>query len=120
MHMINTIQISGVVVSEIQMRRSTNTDTPVVDFRLMNKKRRAKNPVFIDVEVWGKQAEVLYDRAANKSHVFINGELRQDNWQARDGGNRSKIKITASEIVVLKGKDALPVAEENEVSIDNF
>jgi single-strand DNA-binding protein len=50
---------------------------------------------FIDVDVWGKQAEWLTESARKGSKVLVEGSLREDKWEDREGNKRSKIKIRA-------------------------
>ena len=118
--MINQITLDGIIVSEISLRTSNKKGTPVADFRVCNRERRAKNPVFIDVEVWGRQAEIVKLNAGRNSKIVISGELRMDSWESRDTGEkRSKHKITADSIVFVDGRK-LEVPEEdshNEFSV---
>jgi single-strand DNA-binding protein len=50
---------------------------------------------FMDVDVWGKQAEWLCEAAHKGSKVLVEGQLREDNWEDREGNKRSKVKIKA-------------------------
>lgn len=48
---------------------------------------------FVDCEAWGRTAEVMAQYLAKGRPVFIEGRLRLDQWQDKDGGNRSKLKV---------------------------
>lgn len=48
---------------------------------------------FVDCEAWGRTAEVMAQYLAKGRPVFIEGRLRLDTWQDKDGGNRSKLKV---------------------------
>lgn len=50
---------------------------------------------FIDVDVWGRAAERINESCKKGSKVLVDGQLREDTWEDRDGNKRSKIKIRA-------------------------
>ena len=50
---------------------------------------------FIDVDVWGKRAEWIERDCRKGSKVLVEGSLREDNWEDREGNRRSKIKVKA-------------------------
>lgn len=53
---------------------------------------------FIDVECWAKTAELASQYLAKGSPVLIEGGLRQQSWQDKDGNKRTKILIRAERI----------------------
>jgi single-strand DNA-binding protein len=59
---------------------------------------------FIELEIWGKTAESLCQYLAKGQQVAVTGELKQDRWQDKDGGNRSKVVVTVRSIQLLGGK----------------
>ncbi|MAX23320.1 MAG: single-stranded DNA-binding protein [Phycisphaeraceae bacterium] len=48
---------------------------------------------FIDCEAFGKQAEVINQYLKKGRPVYLEGRLKLDQWQDRDGNNRSKLKV---------------------------
>lgn len=48
---------------------------------------------FIDCEAFGKTAELINQYMRKGRPLFIDGRLRLDQWQDRDGNNRSKLKV---------------------------
>ena len=116
--MINQVLLDGVIVSDIELRSSTKKGTPVVDFRICNREPKAKNPVFIDVEVWGRQAEMVAENASRNTRVLIKGEMRMDNWESRDTGEkRSKHKITADKVIFLESQKFLSKDSDSEFAL---
>lgn len=62
--------------------------------------------VFVDVEVWGKTAEVCHRNLAKGSSVMIEGRLKLDQWEDRNGGGkRSKLTIAAENVQFLSRRD---------------
>ena len=55
---------------------------------------------FFDIVIWGRQGESLHKFLVKGKMIAVDGELRQDRWQA-DGQNRSKIEIVANYVQLL-------------------
>lgn len=65
---------------------------------------------FVDCEAYGRQAEVMSQYLAKGRPVLIEGRLRLDQWQDKDGGNRSKLKVVIEnfQFVDSRGGDDAP------------
>lgn len=48
---------------------------------------------FVDCEAWGRTAEVINQYLKKGRPIFIEGRLKLDQWQDKEGHNRSKIKV---------------------------
>jgi single-strand DNA-binding protein len=57
---------------------------------------------FVDVEVWGRTAENCKQYLTKGRPVFIEGQLRLDQWE-QDGQKRSKMKVRALTVQFLGG-----------------
>ena len=55
---------------------------------------------FVDVTLWGRQAEVACEYTSKGSPVLVEGKLKQDSWES-DGQKRSKLKVIGERIVLL-------------------
>lgn len=61
---------------------------------------------FFDVVVWGKTADACVAYTHKGSKVAVVGELRQERWEAKDGGGkRSAVRITAERVEFLDGRE---------------
>ena len=49
---------------------------------------------FVDVDVWGKQAETISRFFSKGRPILIEGRLKLDQWQTPQGENRSKLGVT--------------------------
>lgn len=56
---------------------------------------------FVDVDVWGVQAESSQKFLAKGRSVLVEGRLKFDSWQDQQGATRSKHSITADRVVFL-------------------
>ena len=56
------------------------------------------DPCFIDVVVFGKQAESCGEYLSKGQPVLIEGRLRYRTWESQEGQKRSKHEVTASRV----------------------
>ncbi len=56
---------------------------------------------FIDIDVWGQQAESCKQYLSKGRSVLIEGRLKYDTWQDPDGQKRSKHSIVADRVTFL-------------------
>lgn len=59
---------------------------------------------FVDVTLWGRQAEVATEYLRKGSSVLIEGRLKLDSWQDKEGQKRSKLKVVGDQMRMLGGK----------------
>ena len=57
---------------------------------------------YIDIEVWGRQAETCKQYLTKGRPVFIEGQLRLDQWE-QEGVKKSKMKVRADRVQFLGG-----------------
>ena len=63
---------------------------------------RVERTLFIDVDVWDRQAETCQQYLSKGSPVFIEGRLLLDKWQDRETGKeRSQVKVRAERVQFL-------------------
>jgi len=48
---------------------------------------------FVDVDSFGKQADVIAKHMAKGRPLLVEGRLKQDTWEDKEGGRRSKLKV---------------------------
>lgn len=61
---------------------------------------------YVDVDVWGAQAESCRQYLSKGRAVLVEGRLKLDTWQDAQGATRSKHSIAADSVVFLgSGKD---------------
>lgn len=86
---------SGMAVTEIGLavneRRKTQTGEWVDE------------PVYVDITMWGRTAEVASEFLSKGSPVLIEGRLKLDTWE-KDGKKNSKLKVVADRMQMLAGR----------------
>jgi single-strand DNA-binding protein len=48
---------------------------------------------FVDVDVFGRQAEVIAKYMSKGRPILIEGRLKLDSWESKEGDKRSKLKV---------------------------
>lgn len=52
-----------------------------------------EDTTFVDCEAFGRTAEVINQYLRKGRPIYVEGRLKLDQWQDRDGNNRSKLKV---------------------------
>lgn len=106
----NKVQLLGNLTRDIDLK-SLDSGKSVGEFGMaMNEYYIKENgekvdtPVFVDVTVWGKQAETCSQYISKGSQVFVDGKLKLDQWQGEDGTKRQKIRVVADRVLFIGGR----------------
>jgi single-strand DNA-binding protein len=59
---------------------------------------------FVDVVLWGRTAEVAGEYLSKGSPVLIEGRLKLDRWEGKDGQKQSKMRVVCERMQMLGGK----------------
>ena len=60
-----------------------------------------EDTLFINVSAWGRQAEHCSQFLKKGKRVAVNGELRSNNWQDKEGNKRVSYEINARSVQFL-------------------
>jgi single-strand DNA-binding protein len=96
--MYNTITTAGYLVSDPEVR--SFNDNTVCQIRMCISNDRAKEKCFIDVELWGKQADIAKQYLTKGRSILLTGELKFSSWE-HDGKKYSKNFIRGNEFTFL-------------------
>jgi single-strand DNA-binding protein len=82
--------------------------TPLADLGLAindNYKNRdgqlVERTCFVNVAVWGKQGELCREYLSKGSPVLIEGRLRYEEWESKQGEKRNRLSVTAERVQFL-------------------
>ena len=100
---INKVIITGRVTRDSELRTTPNgtsvTDVSVVSNRIWNKAGdRQEEPTFVDVTLWGKQAESLSQYLTKGRHVMVEARLKLNSWETDEGVKRNKLTLVAENV----------------------
>ena len=99
--------------------RSFDSGTQVANFAGGISEGKDKNGNWInnviDIEVWGKSAEVIVDRCKKGDSIMVTGNLKRQDWEdKKTGDKRSKHVLAVSRF------EFLPRAANNTSELDAF
>jgi single-strand DNA-binding protein len=87
---------SGTAVSDIGL---------AVNDRIKRGDQWVEEPVFVDVTLWGRTAEIANEYLSKGSPVLIEGRLKLDRWE-KDGQKHSKLKVIGERLQMLGAREA--------------
>jgi single-strand DNA-binding protein len=95
----NRVFLMGNLTRDPELRY-TPSNTPVLTVGLAVNRRwrnqqgeNQEEVTFVDCDAFGRTAEVISQYLKKGRPIFIEGRLKLDQWQDKDGGNRSKLKV---------------------------
>ena len=96
--------------------RTVGSGMKVARLRLaVNERRRGRDgqmqdfPIFVDVDVWDKSAELCGQYLVKGSGILVEGRLQQDTWE-KDGVKHSALKVRATAVKFLSSRGDRPAA----------
>ena len=83
-----------------------------VNERVKRKGEWVDEVCFIDITFFGKTAEVCGQYLSKGSQILVEGKLRLEQWEAKDGTKRSRHTVTGDRLVMLgsKGENSGPAS----------
>ena len=66
---------------------------------------RKEETTFIDVDAFGKQAEVITKYMRKGRPIMVEGRLKLDQWESNDGQKRSKLGVVLETFQFLGSRD---------------
>lgn len=117
---MNKILLIGNLTRNLELKyTSTNKsvlDTNIAVQRQYSNQNGERETDFINIQVWGKQAENLDKYCGKGSKIAIEGELRVDTYEKSDGSKGYKTYVLVSNVEFLdtKKKEEKPTIEVNE------
>ncbi|UDQ99221.1 single-stranded DNA-binding protein [Lentisphaerota bacterium WC36G] len=109
---LNKVLLMGNLTREPSLRH-TPSGMAVCDLGLaINRRFTSSNneqrdeTCFVDVVVWGKQAESCGRYLEKGSAIFVEGRLQLDQWQDRESGqNRSRLRVVAERVQFMSNRN---------------
>jgi single-strand DNA-binding protein len=117
---VNKVIIVGNLTRD-PVTKQLPTQSMVTEFGLaMNRKFKApdgedrEEVCFVDCAAFGRQAEVIQKYCKKGKSLYIEGRLRFDSWDDKNGhGKRSKLSVVVENFQFLGGKDDQPHGDES-------
>ncbi len=108
---VNKVILIGNLTRDVEIRY-TPRGTAVTDIGMAINRfwsedgQRREETTFVDVTLWGRQAEIANEYLQKGRPVFIEGRLQLDTWDdPQSGQKRSKLKVVGENLQLLGGRD---------------
>ena len=96
----NKVFLMGNLTRDVEIRH-TSGNTAVGNFGIATNRKfktqsgeQREEVTFVDCEAWGRTAEVMSQYLSKGRPVFIEGRLKLDQWEDKNGGGkRSKLTV---------------------------
>lgn len=107
---LNKVQVIGNVTRDVDLKR-TQGGTAVCDIGIaVNENRKDANgqwqeeTLFLDVTLWGRNAEIADEYAGKGASVYVEGRMKLESWTDPNGYERKKLKIIGDRLQLLGGR----------------
>jgi single-strand DNA-binding protein len=108
---VNRVFLAGNLTRDVAVRFLSG-EKAVGEFGLaVNRKwkdasgEQKEEVTFVDIEAWGRTAELCAQYLAKGRGCFIEGRLKLDTWEdKKDGSKRSKLRVVADNVQFTGGK----------------
>jgi single-strand DNA-binding protein len=116
----NKVLLMGNLTRDPELRFTSNGSALAKFGLAVNRKYKAgeewkEEVCFVDITVWGKQAENCAEYLSKGRPVFIEGRLQFSSWETDDGQKRNKLEVVANTVQFLGqgggGKSGMPDTE---------
>lgn len=101
---LNRVQLAGHLTRDPQVRVVNDKNTVAAFSIAINRRYKTadgeykEDATFVECEAWGRTAELVGQYLIKGSACYLEGRLRLDTWQDKDGQNRQRMKVVAEQV----------------------
>ena len=107
---INRVLLAGNLTRDPQVRFLAN-EQAVANFGIAVNRNfkgadgsKKEEVTFVDVEAWGRTAELVGQYLTKGRPCFIEGRLKLDSWEDKEGKKQQKLKVVADNVQFLDSR----------------
>lgn len=101
--MANSVILTGRITKDLELKPAGQTQVTNFSMAVDNPFKR-DDASFFDIVAFGKTAELLNNYCGKGSKILIEGNLKQDRFQDKQGNNSSAVRVIANRIEFLDSK----------------
>ena len=98
---MNRVHLTGNLTRDPEIRHIPASGNIVANFGLATNEKwndartgeQRESVCFVEIECWGRQAEVVGEYLKKGSPILVEGSLKFESWIAEDGTNRNRLKV---------------------------
>jgi single-strand DNA-binding protein len=107
----NKVMLMGNLTRDVELRYTPNGNQAVANFGIAcNRKFKTQSGeereevTFVDCEAWGRTGEVMKEYLSKGRPVFIEGRLKLDQWEDKEGKKQSKLRVVVENFQFIDSK----------------
>ena len=107
---LNKVMLAGNLTRDPELKYTPN-NTAVCNIGVASNRtwrdkdgQKQEEVTFVDCEAWGKTGEAINEYLTKGRPIFIEGRLKLDQWQDKEGQNRSKLKVVIDNFQFVDSK----------------
>ncbi len=107
----NKVILMGNLTRDPELRVTTNglsiCKISLATNRVFNSQdgERREEVTFVDVDAFGRQAEIISKYMAKGRPILIEGRLKRDSWETQQGEKRSKLFVVLERFQFMGGRE---------------
>ncbi|PTF94593.1 single-stranded DNA-binding protein [Staphylococcus chromogenes] len=101
--MANSVILTGRITKDLELKSAGQKQVTNFSMAVDNPFKR-DDASFFDIVAFGKTAELLNNYCGKGSKILIEGNLKQDRFQDKQGNNRSAVRVIANRVEFLDSK----------------
>lgn len=107
MSSVNRVILIGRCGQDPEVRQAGQTTVATVSLATSEKFTRngekVEETTWHNLEFWGRLAEVVQQYVTKGSQIYVEGSIKVEKWQDKEGNNRQTTKIRAQNMTMLGG-----------------
>ena len=112
---VNKVILIGNVTRDVEVK-STPRGSAVAGITLAVNRNyktdsgeKREEVTFVDVELWGRVAEIAGEYVKKGNPLYVEGRLKQESWEEKETGKkRTRLKIVGENIQLLGSRSKAP------------
>lgn len=115
MIIINTVVLIGRLVRKLEVRYTQSNiavGTTTIAVNRPRQKDKEQEADFINIKVWGKQAENIHKYLNKGSLIAIEGRIQTGSYNTQDGQKRYITEVVAENVQFLESRKSEQVTEK--------
>ena len=108
----NKVLLMGNLTRDVELKYTPSNQAVAevglaVNYRYRTKEGENREEVtFVDCEAWGRTAENISKYLSKGKPIFIEGRLKLDQWQDKEGNKRSKLRVVVENFQFVDSRSA--------------
>lgn len=101
--MANSVILTGRITKDLELKQAGQTQVTNFSIAVDNPFKK-DDASFFDIVAFGKTAVLLNNYCGKGSKILIEGNLKQDRFQDKQGNNRSAVRVITNRVEFLDSK----------------